>query len=266
MKPKTTALRENEDSPKTSVRALLVRDALSRPVFREARLLAGSGGLGRPLRWIHILEVPHVRGMFRGGELILTTGLGFRDRAEDFRSYVEQLIEGSASGLCLELGTAVREVPEAILELADIYDFPLVVFPEQVRFVDITRDLLPSILSTRRDDEPTTSPEPSPNDPRQWIASLAWEPKAMRWAGGQIAPLLAHDALHRSDLTKTLRAYLDCDRSKQRTAECLFIHRQTLYHRLEQISDILAADLDSPAERLLLQVYLWGKGSPSERG
>ncbi len=125
---------------------LRIQDVLMRPVFKGAQLLAGASGIDRPLRWIHILDVLEVRDMIRGGELVLTTGMGFSRCTEDFRSYVEQLIEGKAVGLCMELGTAIKEVPPEILQIADEHDFPLIVFTFQVRFVDITQDVHSLIL------------------------------------------------------------------------------------------------------------------------
>ncbi|MHB1630477.1 MAG: PucR family transcriptional regulator [Bacilli bacterium] len=126
---------------------LRIQDVLMRPVFKGAQLLAGASGIDRPLRWIHILEVLEVRNMLRGGELVLTTGMGFSRSTEDFRSYMEQLIEGKAVGLCMELGTAVKEVPPEILQIADAHGFPLIVFNFQVRFVDITQDVHSLILN-----------------------------------------------------------------------------------------------------------------------
>ena len=126
---------------------LRIQDVLMRPVFKGAQLLAGASGVDRPLRWIHILDVLEVRDMIRGGELVLTTGMGFSRCTEDFRSYIEQLIAGNAVGLCMELGTAIREVPPEILQIADAHDFPLIVFTFQVRFVDITQDVHSLILS-----------------------------------------------------------------------------------------------------------------------
>ena len=56
------------------------------------------------------------------------------------------------------------------------------------------------------------------------------------------------------ELSETLRAYLEHDRSLTRTAQALFIHKNTLLYRLGRIREILESDLDDPDERLLLRL------------
>ncbi|MCL6627210.1 MAG: PucR family transcriptional regulator ligand-binding domain-containing protein, partial [Alicyclobacillus shizuokensis] len=73
---------------------LRVCDVLKRPPFQSALLAAGQGGLSRPIRWVHILDVPNARGHIHGGELVLTTGLGFGKHPYQFQSFIEELIEG----------------------------------------------------------------------------------------------------------------------------------------------------------------------------
>lgn len=53
-------------------------------------------------------------------------------------------------------------------------------------------------------------------------------------------------------LVDTLRAYLECNCNLQRTAERLFLHKNTLLYRLNHIKSILRRDLNDADERLLL--------------
>jgi hypothetical protein len=56
------------------------------------------------------------------------------------------------------------------------------------------------------------------------------------------------------ELSATLRAYLEHDRSLTRTAQALFIHKNTLLYRLGRIRELIECDLDDPDERLLLRL------------
>ncbi|MCL6548630.1 MAG: PucR family transcriptional regulator ligand-binding domain-containing protein, partial [Alicyclobacillus sp.] len=129
---------------------LRVLDVLERPLFRSARLVAGRAGLQRMVKWVHILEVADARPFINGGELVLTTGTGVRDSEASFVSYVHQLIEGNAAALCVELGTSLASIPQAAVELAEQMQFPLIVFPHRVRFVDMTQDLHKLIFMQER--------------------------------------------------------------------------------------------------------------------
>jgi sugar diacid utilization regulator len=64
----------------------------------------------------------------------------------------------------------------------------------------------------------------------------------------QIAPLIEYDLLHGSALVDTLRAYLTQDRDVGATCSALFIHRNTLRYRLQQIAGLLDANLESTKE------------------
>ncbi|MFX3617003.1 MAG: PucR family transcriptional regulator [Sporolactobacillus sp.] len=70
--------------------------------------------------------------------------------------------------------------------------------------------------------------------------------------------LIAHDKNHHMNLEKTLAVYFRCRGSKGEAAKHLFIHRQTLYNRLDKISDILGDDFAAPHRRYCLEMALLG--------
>lgn len=120
---------------------LTVRDILQRPLFQHAEAIATEEALNRTVRWVHIMEVPQVGDLLNGNELILNTGIGWNDNEELSLSFLRQLIDSGASGLCIELGTYTKHPLERMKELAMREHFPLIFFHEQVRYIDITQDL-----------------------------------------------------------------------------------------------------------------------------
>jgi hypothetical protein len=404
---------------------LRVADVLSRPLFHNAKTIAGLSGLNHIIRWVHILDIPEALAHLNGSELVLTTGMGFGENTAGFITFLEQLITGRAAGLCIELGTAIQEIPHEIIDMANRAEFPLIVFPTQVRFVDITQDVHKLILvqerhafyeqdwveqqirghgqeenirSIRSSDKlgkvfrtaVITIPEmafaPSIDmnsalpdvtaDWFQWKADLSmhirtaftqhairpylsirtdtvvallemanypsdqheryaewhrritltfqtlqhaflhmgWKdtlcigigseirslsnathsyananialgicqqvkgvgwlpyeetgiyrfislfsehPDAASYRHDDLTRILEYDRDHHANLLETLKVYLDCDRSKQRTADALFIHRQTFYHRLDQLEQILHVNLDDPVQRLSLHLSIY---------
>ncbi|MBA2941191.1 PucR family transcriptional regulator ligand-binding domain-containing protein [Paenibacillus sp. CGMCC 1.16610] len=120
---------------------LTVKDILQRPLFQKAETIASEEALNRIVRWVHIMEVPHVGHLLNGHELILNTGIGWHDNEELSLSFLQQLIDSGASGLCIELGTYTKLPLERLKELALREHFPLIFFHEEVRYIDITQDL-----------------------------------------------------------------------------------------------------------------------------
>ncbi|MBE7681167.1 PucR family transcriptional regulator [Paenibacillus sp. P13VS] len=121
-------------------RVFTIKDLLARPVFARARLVAGSGGTSRQVGWVHVLEITNVSPYVSPHDLILSTGLWLQSE-EGREEYLLQLIHSDAAGLCVEFGTSIHGIPEQLIELADRHQFPLIVFEQPVRFVEITQDI-----------------------------------------------------------------------------------------------------------------------------
>lgn len=75
-----------------------------------------------------------------------------------------------------------------------------------------------------------------------------------RFVDRQLGAVLDYDARHRRGLLPTLTAYLESGGNKLATAANLGIQRQTLYDRLDKLTELLRADLGRPATRTALHV------------
>lgn len=120
---------------------LTVKEALNLPSFESANIIAGEEGLENVIRWVHVMEVTQISHLLNGHELILTTGLGWQENKKLSLSLIEQMIANNVSGLCIELGTYIQEIPEVLIDIANEHNFPLIAFEKEVRFIDITKEL-----------------------------------------------------------------------------------------------------------------------------
>lgn len=69
-----------------------------------------------------------------------------------------------------------------------------------------------------------------------------------------LSALAVYDERQQTNLVETLAAYFANHGNLSRTAEVLFVHRNTLLYRMERIAAIVGHDLDDPEFRLMLQV------------
>ena len=103
----------------TTVADLLAIDAL------QLRLVAGAKGQDRPIRWAHVSELKDPTRFLRGGEVLLTTGLGMRGGPAVQAAYVEQLARADLAALGIGLGFAFKATPPAERDAADQAGFPV---------------------------------------------------------------------------------------------------------------------------------------------
>jgi PucR family transcriptional regulator, purine catabolism regulatory protein len=77
-------------------------------------------------------------------------------------------------------------------------------------------------------------------------AGAARDAEALAACQRLLSPLRRSDADHGSRLEATLRAYYACGASVSRTAQALFLHRNSVRYRLDRVRALLGADIDHP--------------------
>lgn len=80
-------------------------------------------------------------------------------------------------------------------------------------------------------------------------------PKGVLYPAGLLR-LVEHDLQKGSDYVRTLRVYLNSECNASRTADQLYVHRNSFLKRLERITRILEMDLEDADTRLLLRICL----------
>ncbi len=120
--------------------SVTVADLLKLPSLRNARVAAGAGGLNKPVSSISVLEYADPNPIqdelfqnvdFYGSEIVIT---GFMNIPRDVDAQcvnIRRLAAVGEVGLILfYVGVFMPKVDQALLDLADELDFPLIIMPE----------------------------------------------------------------------------------------------------------------------------------------
>ncbi len=134
-------------TPESGHSVLTVQDLLALEPLRTADVTVAAGfqRLGNRVEWVHVFETPYVSEVLRGGEFLLTTGIGLAGMSP---AEVDALVAALARGGAAGIGFEPSHAPAATLvEPCRNHDLPLVVFGQDVRFVDISHAVHERLVS-----------------------------------------------------------------------------------------------------------------------
>ncbi|MCL4434445.1 MAG: PucR family transcriptional regulator ligand-binding domain-containing protein [Actinobacteria bacterium] len=113
------------------------------------KVMAGLSNLDKPVRWVHVSEVPDIGKLLKGGELILTTGIAFPEHDAGLAQCIDDLADAGASGLVVELIRRYAEMPRELAVAAVRRGLPLIALEREVPFVTITEAVHAMILDAQ---------------------------------------------------------------------------------------------------------------------
>jgi sugar diacid utilization regulator len=132
---------------------LTVREALSLNVLKGAKVVAGQKGLDNPIRWTHILDHPDVATWVKGGEILLTSGLGIYDDPKAQIKYMRGAAEKKIAAVFIAVQQYLPQTTRHMREVADEYNLPLVELPPTTAFVEVTEAILRQLAARSPDSE-----------------------------------------------------------------------------------------------------------------
>ena len=115
-------------------------------------LIAGEKGWSNSISWLLMLEDLTIIQNFKGKELAVTTGLGFRTE-ESLEKLVRELNDYGASGLLINTGKYITDIPRSVIEYCNENDLPLVTVPWEIYLADMIKDLSVQIFMQSVADE-----------------------------------------------------------------------------------------------------------------
>ncbi|WP_424952459.1 PucR family transcriptional regulator [Deinococcus sp.] len=112
-------------------------DLLALPICQDARIVAGSGHLHRPVLLAHVIDVPHAERWVGSGTLMLTTGLSWpRDRGS-LVTLGEQLAAREPAAVLLAVPGPFPGFPPEVAQALSACGIPALELPYEVPFAEV---------------------------------------------------------------------------------------------------------------------------------
>ena len=131
-----------------------VRDVLALELIRTAEptVVCGEHALDRPVRWVHVGEIPDIARFLVGGEVVLTAGLGIGFTEREQADYIASLTQAKVAALVIEVaGRAFSELPTALIRAGREADLPIIAVAREFPFEAVTAELHRRIVNERVD-------------------------------------------------------------------------------------------------------------------
>ncbi|MFC0274919.1 PucR family transcriptional regulator [Metabacillus herbersteinensis] len=119
-----------------------VEDLFIVDVLQEAKVIAGHVGLNRKVESIEISETPDVIDFLAENSLLLTTGYAFKDEPHALCDLISQINERPCAGIAIKLKRFIDKVPQEVIDLADLLEFPIIQIPESLTLGTVAHQLL----------------------------------------------------------------------------------------------------------------------------
>ncbi|MDX6154199.1 PucR family transcriptional regulator [Marinococcus sp. PL1-022] len=126
-----------------------IGETLQRPVWKDARLLAGKDGEIREIRQVNMMDAPDIVDYLQEDDLLVTTGYHYKDRPEELSVLIERMDAVGCAGIGLKIERFLQKLPESVIEKADELQFPIIALPEDIGLGAMVNDMLNDMLSVR---------------------------------------------------------------------------------------------------------------------
>ena len=120
---------------------LKLREALKLPILEKAQVVAGSAGLSRDIRWVHVMNVPDAAAWLHGGELVLTTMFNMPEGIDAQLELLRQMADKGIVALVITIGNLLDHIPDHLRRAGDNLQLTLIELPYETRFVDIAKEI-----------------------------------------------------------------------------------------------------------------------------
>lgn len=132
------------------------KDLLSLTTMSQAKVIAGTGGMEKGIRWSYKAENINFEKWVRGKELLIVSGPVTQRKNFDLYKTIKKAIELNISCALLLVGeNYVTQIDKNVIDLAEKNDFPLFTLPWNVPLLDFFEELGHAIsyLDDRKDIE-----------------------------------------------------------------------------------------------------------------
>ncbi|MDF2473789.1 MAG: putative CdaR family transcriptional regulator [Anaerocolumna sp.] len=132
--------------------SFMVRHIVENQLLKGVRIVAGQSGDSNVISWVNVMEILDSPNSVQRGELLVTTGYNLQNQ-EQFSDLILTLRNNGVSGIAIQTGYYINEIPLYIIHESDRLGFPVLEVPKNLTFSEILRILIQRINISKSEHE-----------------------------------------------------------------------------------------------------------------
>lgn len=132
--------------------SLMIRHIVESQLLKGVKIVAGFSGETNVISWVNVMEILDSPDSVQRGELLVTTGYNLQNK-ELFSSLIMTLKNIGVSGIAIQTGYYIYEIPQYIISESDRLGFPVLEVPKNLTFSEILHILIQKINMGKLENE-----------------------------------------------------------------------------------------------------------------
>ena len=128
---------------------LTVKEALKIGGLRNAKVIAGMGGLNRIIKYVTVMEVPDIGQWLKGDDFIITSFYAIKDNTEAQCKLITELKRLNSAAIAVKTERFIEKISAEVIEVANRENFPVIEIPKDVTYIDIITPLMQRLFQIK---------------------------------------------------------------------------------------------------------------------
>ncbi|MDR2479544.1 MAG: PucR family transcriptional regulator ligand-binding domain-containing protein [Treponema sp.] len=128
---------------------ITVEKILGLQKLQNIQVAAGKGGLWRRVSHVTVMEVPDIAHWLKGSDFLITSLYALKDDIAAQCGLLRDLASASCACMAVKTGQYVKDLAPELRVVADELDFPLLIIPYELSYIDIITSCMDFIFEER---------------------------------------------------------------------------------------------------------------------
>ncbi|MBF8984223.1 PucR family transcriptional regulator ligand-binding domain-containing protein [Lutibacter sp. B2] len=126
-----------------------VKELLNLEILKNAKIIAGEGGLNRRITKVNVMEVPDILEWVSSGEFLFTTAYSIKDNIKKLNELISDFDTKGLAGIGIKTKRYIKEIPAEIITIANNLKFPIIEIPNDISYSEIIMPALTEIINNQ---------------------------------------------------------------------------------------------------------------------